>query len=497
MPGMQAATPALAHSPLEPQLQKAGATMVPATAGGSPRTSARPAGELALCETAVGLADRSDLGKLELRGLPGAIVPLVGQLTGGQVDPGDALLAEGAWWCAVSPAHVLALCDAGETERVRAAAAEAVRWTPGATVTDVTPRYAALGLLGPRTADVLTELSDSEPPLGDVDSPAFDVLRLAAIPAMLLRGAPGSAVIAHRGGARRGAVDRGRARRPRGGHRPRRRRRGVPPLPARALMSEAPRTPSEAIAPVKVHAPSERNRKLAAFLAACNGDTQLKARWLAQQTTAERLGMSDHSWVHLQIVLNMALRLFRMLRKHGVKSAIERDYAMNPSDAEVIIAGACLLHDLGMSIHRVDHEAFSLFLAADSLDRACSTGLRGARAHDRLVGDPARDHRPPQRRAPAHARGRDRARGRRARHGARPLRAPETHLPNIHSLSAAAIDEVRLVEGESRPIRIEVEMNNSAGVFQVGYCWGASSADRVWRSTSRSWRASRPNTRSD
>jgi len=43
----------------------------------------------------------------------------------------------------------------------------------------------------------------------------------------------------------------------------------------------------------------------------------------------------------------------------------------------------------------------------------------------------------------------------------------ETHLANIHSLSAAAIDEVRVVEGESRPIRIEVEMNNSAGVFQV------------------------------
>jgi metal-dependent HD superfamily phosphatase/phosphodiesterase len=43
----------------------------------------------------------------------------------------------------------------------------------------------------------------------------------------------------------------------------------------------------------------------------------------------------------------------------------------------------------------------------------------------------------------------------------------ETHLPNIHSLSAAAIDEVRIVPGEERTIRVEVEMNNSAGVFQV------------------------------
>ena len=40
-----------------------------------------------------------------------------------------------------------------------------------------------------------------------------------------------------------------------------------------------------------------------------------------QQTTAERLGMSDHSWVHVQIVLNIALRLLRLLRRRGVEPA--------------------------------------------------------------------------------------------------------------------------------------------------------------------------------
>jgi hypothetical protein len=43
----------------------------------------------------------------------------------------------------------------------------------------------------------------------------------------------------------------------------------------------------------------------------------------------------------------------------------------------------------------------------------------------------------------------------------------ETQLPNIHSLSAAAIDEVRILPGEERTIRVEIDMNNSAGVFQV------------------------------
>ncbi len=191
---MPAATPALAHSPLEPQLQKAGATMVARHGWWVAAHFGSPAGELALCETAVGLADRSDLGKLELRGEASAVEQLVGQLSGGSVDPGDALLAQGAWWCAVSPGHVLAICDAGETDRVRTAALDAVRWTPGATVTDVTPRFAAIGLLGPRTAEVLDELADSEPPLGDADAPAFDVLRLAAVPAMLLRGTGDRAV---------------------------------------------------------------------------------------------------------------------------------------------------------------------------------------------------------------------------------------------------------------------------------------------------------------
>ena len=38
---------------------------------------------------------------------------------------------------------------------------------------------------------------------------------------------------------------------------------------------------------------------------------------------------------------------------------------------------------------------------------------------------------------------------------------------NIHSLSAAAVDEVRIEAGEQRAVRIEIAMNNSSGIFQV------------------------------
>jgi metal-dependent HD superfamily phosphatase/phosphodiesterase len=219
---------------------------------------------------------------------------------------------------------------------------------------------------------------------------------------------------------------------------------------------------------MRIHAPTERNPRLARFLEAVNGCTPLKARWHAQQVTAERLDMNDHSWVHLQIVLNRALHLFRLLRRGGLKSSIERDYAMSHKDAEVVIAGGCLLHDLGMSIHRTDHEAFSLFLASDLLEglldgvyeeperTIVSSEVLHAIIGHRKGGRPLTLEAGVVRVADALD----------MEHG-RSRVVFETSLPNIHSLSAAAIDEVKIVPGEQRAVRVEVEMNNSAGVFQI------------------------------
>ena len=38
---------------------------------------------------------------------------------------------------------------------------------------------------------------------------------------------------------------------------------------------------------------------------------------------------------------------------------------------------------------------------------------------------------------------------------------------SMHSLSAAAIEDVEIKDGEEKPIRIEIVMNNSSGIFQV------------------------------
>ena len=88
MPSVTAGT--LAHSPLEALVQRAGATMVARHGWLVAAHYGSPGGEMALCDRAVGLADRSDLGKLELRGDAEPLEQLVGQLTGGQVLSGEA-----------------------------------------------------------------------------------------------------------------------------------------------------------------------------------------------------------------------------------------------------------------------------------------------------------------------------------------------------------------------------------------------------------------------
>jgi metal-dependent HD superfamily phosphatase/phosphodiesterase len=37
----------------------------------------------------------------------------------------------------------------------------------------------------------------------------------------------------------------------------------------------------------------------------------------------------------------------------------------------------------------------------------------------------------------------------------------------MHSLSAAAVEEVVIADGDTKPVRIEIVMNNSSGLFQV------------------------------
>jgi metal-dependent HD superfamily phosphatase/phosphodiesterase len=87
----------------------------------------------------------------------------------------------------------------------------------------------------------------------------------------------------------------------------------------------------------------------------------------ANVTAIERLGMSDHGPVHVKIVMNLAVRLLRLLMDGDVEPSVVTAYGLEREDAEVVVALAALFHDLGMAIHRADHENYSLFLANEVL----------------------------------------------------------------------------------------------------------------------------------
>ena len=127
-------------------------------------------------------------------------------------------------------------------------------------------------------------------------------------------------------------------------------------------------TPAEAVKQMRIRVPVRANKKLRTVIDRVNKDEQIKGWWhVANVNAVVRMEINDHSWVHIQIVTNIALKLMRQLTKHGVEPNVVRDYGYERDDAEVIVALTALTHCVGMSVHRHGHEDFSLFLAEPKL----------------------------------------------------------------------------------------------------------------------------------
>ena len=230
----------------------------------------------------------------------------------------------------------------------------------------------------------------------------------------------------------------------------------------------ATRSLAERLAEVRFGVPVRGNRRLGRFVERAAADPQVRAWWHLQQVGSERLGMSDHSWVHIQIVTNIALRILRLAQRAGVETAMVADHGMRNDDSEVVVAAGAMLHDAGMSIHRADHEAFSLFLAEPKL-RELLEGIYDEPERTIVVSEALHCIIGHRRRGEPYtleagvvrvADALDMAQGR--------SRLPvERGEIGIHSISAAAIDDVTIEKGTDRPVRVLIRMNNSAGIFQV------------------------------
>jgi uncharacterized protein len=232
----------------------------------------------------------------------------------------------------------------------------------------------------------------------------------------------------------------------------------------------APEPPSlPLVRDVLIRVPARHNARLQNIIDRVNQDDELYMFWRCANINAvDRLGMSDHGPVHMQIVANIALKLLRLLVGQAVQPSIITEHALTNDDAEVVVVLGALLHDIGMAIHRDDHERFSLILATLKLrelldgiyDVAARTVMLAEVLHaiiaHRSDGRPLTLEAGIVRVADALdiAKGRSRI-------------AFEAGQINIHSLSAAAIDHIEIQQGDPKPVRIAVEMLNSAGVFQL------------------------------
>jgi metal-dependent HD superfamily phosphatase/phosphodiesterase len=228
-------------------------------------------------------------------------------------------------------------------------------------------------------------------------------------------------------------------------------------------------SPTEAVARMRINVPVRGNQKLRKVIDRVNRDEQMKAWWhVANVNAVARMQINDHSWVHIQIVTNIALKMLRQLEKHDINPAMVKDYGMTQDDAEIVVALTALTHCVGMSVHRHGHEDFSLFLAEPKLREllagiydepnltvVVSEVLQGIISH-RSDGEPLTLEAGILRVADAL----DMEQGR--------SRIPfERGHVGIHSLSAAAIEDVAISDGETKPIKIEITMNNSSGIYQV------------------------------
>lgn len=219
--------------------------------------------------------------------------------------------------------------------------------------------------------------------------------------------------------------------------------------------------------------PSRSNSKLKTVLEAANNHVELNTLWEACNVMAvRRLGMSDHGPTHVAIVANLALKILRNILDAGAVPSIVQDWELDVEDSEVVVFLGAILHDLGNSVHRDLHDDFGVTLASQLVPHLLASAYPDRRirqiittetlhaivAHDvgvavhTLEGGVVRV-----------ADGLDMKKG-------RSRIAYESGNVDIFQISGMAVEEVNILDPSAeKPVRVEILMNDAAGIFQVDY----------------------------
>lgn len=209
--------------------------------------------------------------------------------------------------------------------------------------------------------------------------------------------------------------------------------------------------------------------RLHAVLDAIDANEEIQGYIRAQNVNpVTRLGYNDHGPKHIEIVVDRALVLYDLLKRGEVEFNGATDHGLDDADEPVIIALAATLHDIGQVVHRHNHAHWSVPLASQVLDGVLPefysasevVQVKGEVLHAILCHH-VEEH-PLTREAGVVriADALDMARG-------RSRRPYEEGGRGINTVSSQAIENVQLYEGNTVPVRVDIEMINAAGVFQV------------------------------
>ncbi len=190
---------------------------------------------------------------------------------------------------------------------------------------------------------------------------------------------------------------------------------------------------------------------------------------MANVMAVDRLMYNDHGPVHSKIASGSALEIFGLLTKKVTPTTVANG-ACSLEDAKVIVLCGAYFHDIGNVVHRVDHHIHGCIIASPILDRllkkvypredALYLRLKSEILHAIFSHDEEVRCLSVEAGTAKVADGTDMAQGR--------ARIPyKTGKVDIHSLSALSITNVEIEQGNRKPVRILVNMNNPAGVFQI------------------------------
>jgi uncharacterized protein len=202
-------------------------------------------------------------------------------------------------------------------------------------------------------------------------------------------------------------------------------------------------------------------------------DLEVQTLWYMANRTSRRAAVNDHGPVHVRTAMHHGDRLLRLLIEAGIQPNCITDHAMSEDDARVVVLLGIGLHDVGMSIHRDRHELLSVPIALDWLRRKLPEiysepqltvivsevvhAVLAHNVHERCLTLEAGIVKV--------ADALDMTKG-------RSRKAINAGKIDIHSISAAAVEAVRVTRGVHKPIRVEVDINNPAAVFHLNEVFG-------------------------